>query len=132
MKNKLEFQVQYADTDAYGVVWHGAYLRWMEQGRVEYLFERGIEIQKLQYEKNIVMPVVELDIKYKMSAKLMDKIVLETSVIELSKTSVKFLQEISLKETGKICTSAVVRATSLQNGKIMKNLDELLNGEVRE
>ena len=37
MENVLNFKVQYADTDAYGVVWHGSYLRWMEEGRVKLL-----------------------------------------------------------------------------------------------
>ncbi len=40
----LEYKVQYADTDAYGVVWHGTYLRWMEAGRVEWLFSKGVEL----------------------------------------------------------------------------------------
>ena len=34
MKNILEEKVYYADTDAYGVVWHGTYLRWMEKGKL--------------------------------------------------------------------------------------------------
>ena len=32
MKHTDELRVYYADTDAYGVVWHGAYLRWLEAG----------------------------------------------------------------------------------------------------
>ena len=35
MKHIFETKVYYADTDAYGVVWHGTYLRWMEKGRVD-------------------------------------------------------------------------------------------------
>lgn len=130
MENILDFKVQYCDTDAYGVVWHGSYLRWMEAGRVELLFDCGLEIHKLQQEQNIVMPVVEIDIKYKHSAKLMDNIVLKTRIEELSKTSVIFVQEIFLKETGKLCTSARVKAVSLKDGKIMKTVDEMLKAGV--
>ena len=36
MKHTFEQKVYYSDTDAYGVVWHGSYLRWLEMGRVEY------------------------------------------------------------------------------------------------
>ena len=36
MKNIFETIIYYADTDAYGVVWHGAYLRWMEKGRCDF------------------------------------------------------------------------------------------------
>lgn len=130
MQNTLDFKVQYCDTDAYGVVWHGSYLRWMEAGRVELLFDYGVEIHKLQQEQDIVMPVVELDIKYKNSAKLMDEITLVTKIEELSKTSVTFLQEIFLKENGKLCTSARVKAVSLKSGKIMRTVDEFFKEKV--
>ena len=33
MDSTLNFKVQYSDTDAYKVAWHGSYLRWMEAGR---------------------------------------------------------------------------------------------------
>ena len=90
IENTMNFKVQYADTDAYGVVWHGSYLRWMEEGRVELLEDYGLKIDKLQHEDDVVMPVIELDIKYKYSAKLMDEIVLKTKIIDLTKTTVTF------------------------------------------
>ena len=117
IENTMNFKVQYADTDAYGVVWHGSYLRWMEEGRVELLEDYGLKIDKLQHEDDVVMPVIELDIKYKYSAKLMDEIVLKTKIIDLTKTTVTFLQEIFIKETNKLCTSATVRATALKGGR---------------
>ncbi len=124
MQSLLEFKVQYFDTDAYGVVWHGSYLRWMEIGRVDLLEKYGLQIEKLQNEKNVVMPVIELDIKYKHGAKLMDEVVLLTKIIEKTRTSVTFLQEISLKNSGKICTSATVKATALKDGRVQRNVDE--------
>lgn len=125
-ENRLELRAQYADTDAYGVVWHGSYLRWMEQGRVDFLRDNGLEIEQLRINEGIVMPVIELNIKYKYSAKAMDKLVLVTKLIELTKTSAKFSQEIIHLETGKTCTVAEVKALALKDNKIMKNLDELL------
>lgn len=129
-ENITKYRVQYHDTDAYGVVWHGSYLRWMEEGRVNFLFDHGIEIHKLQDEKNIVMPVVEIDIKYKMSARLMDRVILRTNVEEITKASITFVQEISLEETGKVCTLARVKAVALKDGKLMRNLDELFKQRV--
>ena len=54
MKHIDEIRVYYADTDAYGVVWHGAYLRWMEAGRVNYTEKvLGLDLKKMQEDEII-------------------------------------------------------------------------------
>ncbi len=130
IENIMRFKVQYADTDAYGVMWHGAYLRYMEMGRVELLEDYGIKIDKLQKEQDVIMPVIELDIQYKSSAKLMDECVLRTKIIDLTKTTVTFLQEIYIEDTKKLSTSATVRATALKGGKISRHVDEFFKERV--
>ena len=42
MKNIFEQKVSYCDTDAYGVVWHGSYLRWLEIGRMYFCDDIGL------------------------------------------------------------------------------------------
>ena len=134
-ETNLEYKVQYADTDAYGVVWHGTYLRWMEAGRVEWLFDHGVRIDELARDFGIVMPVVDINIKYKFSAKLLNNVVVITFVKEHTPSSVTFYQVVKIKETGKICTVAEVRATAIdKNGKIIRDLASLigLKQETRE
>ncbi len=48
MKHEFTHRVYYADTDAYGVVWHGTYLRWMEMGRVELCDKLGLDLVELK------------------------------------------------------------------------------------
>ena len=55
MKHTFEQKVYYSDTDAYGVVWHGSYLRWLEMGRVEYCEDLGLNLIELE-KQDIVMP----------------------------------------------------------------------------
>ena len=127
MENKIEYKVQYADTDAYGVVWHGTYLRWMEAGRVEWLFQNGIRIDEMARDFGIVMPVVEINIKYKYPAKLMNNVVVSTVVKSFTCASVTFEQVIKIKETGKICTIAEVKETALdREGKVMRDMAVLI------
>ena len=56
MKHEFEQKVFYSDTDAYGVVWHGSYLRWMEIGRVELCEKVGYSLTKL-FEDDVTLPV---------------------------------------------------------------------------
>ena len=51
-------------TDHAGVMWHGAYFAWLEEARIQALIDSGMSYSKLS-EDGFEMPVVSLDIKYK-------------------------------------------------------------------
>lgn len=126
MKHIFEQKVFYSDTDAYGVVWHGSYLRWLEMGRVGVCEMLGHNLIDLK-EKDIVLPVVNLNVKYKMSAKLNDVVVTETEISEFNGFTVKFKQIIRSKETGKVCIDAEVSVVAIDNnGKLYRKMPEVL------
>ncbi len=126
MKHTFEQKVYYSDTDAYGVVWHGAYLRWLEMGRVMWCEMTGHNLIDLK-NQDIVLPVVGLNIRYKSSAKLNDEIIIETSIEKCSNLSVTFKQFIKSKETGKIFTEASVEVVAINNeGKLYRRMPEVL------
>lgn len=132
MKNSsLEFKVQYSDTDSYKVAWHGSYLRWMEAGRVDWLYLNGVDIKELDEKYNIVMPVVELNIKYKQSARLLEDIVVNTKVIEIANLYIVFEQEIINKKTGIILTAATVKGLCVKEGKVLRNIKTILSEELK-
>ena len=60
MKNIFETNIYYADTDAYGVVWHGAYLRWMEKGRCDFSEALGFNLAEL-VKQDIALPVANMN-----------------------------------------------------------------------
>ena len=126
MKHVLEQTVYYADTDAYGVVWHGTYLRWMEQARVEFCRELGIDLVSTK-ENNVIIPVTNINIRYKASAKLDETIVVETQITKISPLTVTFNQVIKHKDSEKIFTIADVEVVAVNNeGKIYRRMPELL------
>ena len=128
MKHIDEFKVYYADTDAYGVVWHGTYLRWMEAGRIEYTTDvMGLNLKNLQ-ENGIVLPVVELNIKYKRSAKAYDNIVLETEVEEIKKSFIKFKQVLKNKESDSVYIIAEVTCVAVDSttGKMIRQMPDYI------
>lgn len=126
MKHIFEQKIFYSDTDAYGVVWHGSYLRWLEMGRVGVCEMLGHNLIDLK-EKDIVLPVVNLNVKYKMSAKLNDVVVTETEISEFNGFTVKFKQIIRSKETGKVCIDAEVSVVAIDNnGKLYRKMPEVL------
>lgn len=126
MKHIFEQKVFYSDTDAYGVVWHGAYLRWMEMGRVELCEMFGHNLIDLKAQ-DIVLPVVNINIKYKMSARLNDEMIIETEISKFNGFTVTFKQIIKSKETGKSYIEAEVDVVAItNNGKLYRRMPEVL------
>lgn len=126
MKHIFEQTVYYGDTDAYGVAWHGSYVRWMEQARVEFCREIGIDLVELR-KKDVAIPVTNMNIRYKASAMLDDRIVVETEITEITPIRVQFSQIIKQKETGNVLTIGTIEVVAVNNqGKIYRRIPEIL------
>ena len=126
MKHIFEQKVFYSDTDAYGVVWHGSYLRWLEMGRVDWCEMRGYNLIDLKAQ-DIVLPVVNLNVRYKSSAKLNDNLIIETWIEKFNSLSVTFKQVIKSKETGKTFIEAEVDVVAITNdGKLHRRMPRVL------
>ena len=127
MKHIMNQTVYYADTDAYGVAWHGAYIKWMEQARVEFCRELGLDLVKLKEEDSILTPVTNLSIRYNSPAKLDERITIETQVKEMTPLTIKFAQIIKSKETEQVHIIAEVEVVSVNDdGKIYRKTPDVL------
>ena len=132
MKNEIKQRVYYSDTDAYGVVWHGSYLRWMEMGRVELCSDLGIDLVELK-KNDVAIPVTNISIRYKSSAMLDEKIIVETKLTKLTPLSATFTQIIRNAETGIVRTVAEVDTVAVHNdGKLYRRLPEELSEKLKK
>ncbi len=126
MKHIFEQKVYFSDTDNYGVVWHGSYLRWMEMGRVDFCTQCGYSLKELE-NMDILLPVSSINIKYKASAKLEDIVVIETEVSEFNGLTATFKQTIKSKKTEKIFITANVVIVAVHfDGKLYRKIPEPL------
>lgn len=125
--NVFRQKVYYSDTDAYGVVWHGSYLRWLEMGRVDWCEERGHNLIELE-NQNIVLPVVNLNVRYKSSARLNDDLIIETSVTKFNGLSVTFYQVIKSLDSKKVFIEAEVEVVAISKdaGKLYRRMPQIL------
>lgn len=126
MKHILKQRVYYGDTDAYSVVWHGAYVRWMEMARVEFCSQIGIDLVDLK-NRDVAIPVTNMNIRYKSSALLDERIIVETTLSKLSPITATFTQVIKNAETSQVRIIAEVEIVAVHNdGKIYRRIpDEL-------
>lgn len=120
-----EIRVLYSDTDAYGVVWHGSYTKWFEAARVGLVEQIGLPLEKLESE-NILFPVVEMNIRYKSSAKMNERIIIKTNVQELKPLSVTFEHKVYEKETNvlRVIAHTTIVVTDSKTGKMYRRMPE--------
>ena len=132
MRNIFETNIYYADTDAYGVVWHGAYLRWLEKGRCDFSEALGFNLAEL-VKQDIALPVANMNVKFKASAKLNDKLVVETWISKLTPLCVTFSQSIKNKETEQVYVLADFDVVAVNNqGKLYRRIPEILSTKLKE
>ena len=84
MKNckpwELKKKVLPQHTDHAGVVWHGTYLNWLEESRIDSIGKAGIRYIEL-LNRGFEMPVYKIEIKYLMPIMIGDEIIVKSSFI---------------------------------------------------
>lgn len=89
----LPITIYYEDTDIGGLVYHANYLKFFERARTEQLRARGVNQQRLLQEK-IAFVVTTMEINFVKGATLDDQLIVESTVIELKRASITFLQRL--------------------------------------
>mgnify|MGYP004646605703 CR=1 FL=1 len=132
MKHTFETKVYYSDTDAYGVVWHGSYLRWLERGRVDLCEMLGLDLLSLK-DGDVLLPVTNMNLRYKASAKLEDTIIIETWIEKFNSLSVTFGQLIKSKKDEKIYIKAEFDVVAINEaGKLYRRMPEVVTSALQK
>src|SRR6202020_396725 len=88
--SQTRIRVRYAETDQMGVVYYANFFIWFEVGRVELLRQLGFHYKQMEIEDDCHIPVVEANCRYKSPARYDDELLLETTVLALRRTVIKF------------------------------------------
>ena len=77
---ELKKKVLPQHTDHAGVVWHGTYLNWLEESRIDSIGKAGIEYIEL-LNRGFEMPVYKIEIKYLIPIRIGEEIIVKSSFI---------------------------------------------------
>ncbi len=86
-------RVSYAETDKMGYLYYGRYAEYYETGRVEALRALGFVYREME-ENGLIMPVVDMRIRYRKPAFYDDLLEIKTSIPELPGVRIRFNYEI--------------------------------------
>ena len=110
-------------TDYGGIVWHGTYLTWMEEARVEYLRSIGVEFADL-VAMGCDLPVVEISLRYHLPIRLGVSAIVKTRLLETKGVRINWEYEIQSYDREQIFVSGTVALVGVdrEKGKIMRQL----------
>ncbi|MEL6579158.1 MAG: thioesterase family protein [Cyanobacteria bacterium J06621_12] len=110
-------------TDYAGIVWHGTYLTWMEEARVEYLRSIGIEFADL-VSMGCDLPVVELSLRYHLPIRLGVSAFVKARLVESKGVRINWNYEIQSCDRQEIFLTGTVVLVGVdrEKGKIMRQL----------
>jgi acyl-CoA thioester hydrolase len=116
-------KVQPHHTDYAGIVWHGNYIAWMEEARIECLRSIGIDYADL-VALGCDLPVVELSLRYHHSLQLGMMAVLKTRMLEVTGVRMNWDYRIVSIDEQELYVTAQVTLVALdrERGKIMRQL----------
>ena len=120
--NKI--RVYYEDTDASGRVYHANYLKYLERGRSNLIYQSKYNHQELLNKFNIIFVVKSLNINYLKSAFFEDIIEVQTSLKLLSRVKLNFNQKI-IRNNEQLVDAEVIVIPINTSGKIIKLNEDL-------
>ncbi len=125
LENWFEYpvRVQPHHTDYAGVVWHGTYMAWMEEARVECLRAIGVDYAELVV-LGCDLPVVELSVRYHRSIQLGMAAVVRTRMAEVTGVRINWDYAIESPDRQELYVTAKVTlvAVDRERGKVLLQL----------
>ena len=101
-KSQVRFRVRYAETDQMGVVYHANYLPWFEMARTDLCAVRGVRYRDIELNDNLLLTVVEVQLRYHAPARYDDEILAEARLKHSHPRMIVFTYEIRNAATSQL------------------------------
>ena len=99
LSSNTEVLVRFNEADPLGIVWHGHYIRYFEDGREAFGATHGLKYLDV-YKQGFVTPVVSVQCDFKKSLRYGDTVRVETKYIPTEAAKMKFTYRLFNATTG--------------------------------
>jgi len=112
--DRTESVVRFSEVDAMKVIWHGNYVKYLEDGRES--FGQTFDLDYLRIaEEGFVDPIVNMNIDYKQFVKYGDSVIIETEYVNLPAAKLMFKYRIYRKSDHVLAAEATTTQVFLDN-----------------
>lgn len=105
LTNRTTLRVRFSEVDSMEVVWHGEYVRYLEDGREAFGRQYGLGYTEIR-DAGFVVPVVDLNIQYKQSLLYGESAIVETRYIQTNAAKILFEYTLYRESDGAVVATA--------------------------
>lgn len=117
----IEQDVKFSEVDSLGIVWHGHYVQYFEDGREA--FGKKYNLRYLDfYENGYVVPIVSLQCDFKRSLRYGDRMIIETTYIPTPSAKLNFEYKIINATTKELIITGSTSQVFLSSGDLVLQL----------
>ena len=102
--NRTEIPVRFSEVDALGIVWHGHYVKFFEDGREAFGKQYGLGYLDV-YKHKFATPLINLNVDFKKTVKYGDSVIIETTFINSAAAKIIFQYKIVRVSDGELVTT---------------------------
>lgn len=99
-------KANYYETDQMGIVHHSNYIRWLEEARLDFMEQMGVDYVKLE-EMGILIPVLSVQCDYRLTTKYNETVMIVPKLEKVSAVKFKISYRIMNPGTRKLHNTAV-------------------------
>jgi len=118
MTHETQIRVRYGETDQMGFVYYGNYALYLEEARTSMLRSVGYTYKEMEA-IGVLLPVVNMNIRFMNSGKYDDLLTLKTQVKETPNRKIIFLTEIYNEENTLLNKSEIILVFMNPKGKVI-------------
>ena len=116
---ETEIPIRFNEVDALGIVWHGNYIKYFEDGREAFGEKFDLNFQQVYINEGFVTPIVTVECNYKNSLKYGDKAIIQTTFIPTRASKITFEYVILRASDRKVmCTGKTVQVFVSRQGEL--------------
>lgn len=105
LKDRTEIKVRFGEVDSMGIIWHGNYAKYIEEGRESFGKKYGISYLDI-YSNDVMAPVVNLNIDFKKQVRYGDILIIETEFVNSEVAKIIFNYKIFRKSDNELVATA--------------------------
>lgn len=114
IENKVTMRVRFSEVDAMGVVWHGNYLKYFEDGRETLGEKLGMSYMDIANE-GYVIPIINVQVDFKAPATFGEPVEITCRLIESQAAKIVHEYEVKNLKTGKLCCTGTTQQVFLED-----------------
>jgi acyl-CoA thioester hydrolase len=116
LTTRTEVLVRFSEADAMGVVWHGNYIKYFEDGREAFGREHGLSYLDV-FRHGFMTPIVKINCNYKRSLEYGQSAIVETTYVDKAAAKLVFRYTIYRKGDNEVLATGETEQVFLNKNK---------------